>query len=141
MRIVLDASVVVKCLLVEPGSDRAKALMLRWAEGSLDLLAPDVLAVEIASVLWKRAVRGQVSEDTSLLLYREFQELQIPVWSCERLADPALQLALQYQRPVYKCLYVALAATTESRLVTADEALWQTFNPVFPGIRLLRDWS
>jgi predicted nucleic acid-binding protein len=141
MRVVVDASVVAKCLVNESESDKAKTLLLRWAAGSLDLLAPDILAVEIASMLWKQAVRGRLSERIVLLLYREFQEFQVPLWPCESLAEQAFQLALRFQHPVYDCLYVTLAARSEAELVTADDRLWKVFSPVFPGIRLLRDWS
>lgn len=141
MRVIPDASVVAKCLVPESGTDKARALMLRWTEGGLDLLAPNILAVEIASMLWKRAIRGLLPEDTVRRLYREFEELQVPIWPCDGLADQALQLALRFQHPVYGCLYVTLAAATESELVTADEKLWRTFHLAFPGIRLLRNWS
>lgn len=141
MRVIPDASVIAKCLVPESGSNKARALMIRWAEGGLDFLAPDILAVEIASMLWKRAIRGLLPGDTVRRLYQEFEELQVPMWPCDRLADQAFQLALRFEHSVYDCLYVALAAATESELVTADEKLWQTFHPAFPGIRLLRDWS
>jgi predicted nucleic acid-binding protein len=141
MTVVIDASVVAKRLVAEPESDKARALFLRWAEGTLDLLAPDILAVEIASMLWKRAVRGLLPAETVLALYREFRELQVPMWPCECVADQAFRLALQYQHAVYDCLYVALAAEMGSELVTADERLWQTFHPVFADIRQLRDWA
>lgn len=140
MRTVIDASVVAKRLVPEPESDQARALFLRWAEGDMDLLAPDILAVEIANMLWKRAVRGFLRADTVMVLYREFQELQVPLWPCERFAEQALQVALRHEHPVYDCLYVALAAQVGAELVTADEKLWRTFHPLLPEVRLLRDW-
>jgi predicted nucleic acid-binding protein len=140
MKTVVDASVVAKRLVPEPESDKARALFLRWAEGTMDLLAPDILAAEIANMLWKRAARGLIRTSTATVLYREFQELQVPLWPCERLAEQALQVALQHGHPAYDCLYVALAAEMGAELVTADEKLWRTFHPVFPEVRLLRDW-
>jgi predicted nucleic acid-binding protein len=139
--IVVDSSVVAQRLVAETDSSKARSLLLRWTEGSLDLLAPELLAVEIGNMLWKRAFRKLLPVEKVFELYREFQELQIPLWPSTHLVRPALRLAVQQGHPIYDCLYVALASETESELVTADERLFRTFGPVFHQIRLLRDWS
>jgi predicted nucleic acid-binding protein len=46
---VVDASVALKWALEEPGSDRARLL------SSARLEAPDLLPIECANVLWKKA--------------------------------------------------------------------------------------
>jgi predicted nucleic acid-binding protein len=141
MSVVVDSSVVAQRLVAEPDSPKARSLLLRWTEGSLDLLAPELLAVEIGNMLWKRALRKLLPVEKAFDLYREFQELQIPLWPSAHLIRPALRLAVRQGHPVYDCLYVALASETESELITADERLFRTFEPVLRQIRLLRDWS
>ena len=141
MSIVVDSSVVAKRLVSETDSDKARSLLLSWARGGLDLVAPEILAVEIANMLWKRAVRRLLPAEKIFDLYSDFQDLQIPLWPTEHLMAGALQLAVGQQHPVSDCVYVALASQTGSELVTADERLFRAFKLVLPGIRLLRDWA
>jgi predicted nucleic acid-binding protein len=86
-----------------------------------ELIAPDLLATEVANVLWKTARPGRfapetVGEDLDVLeaggtptLYRSLA-----------LARPAASLAVQLDHPVYDCLYLALAIEQDAHLVTAD---------------------
>jgi predicted nucleic acid-binding protein len=141
VRLVVDASVVAQRLVTEPDTPKARSLLLRWSKGDLDLLAPELLAVEIGNMLWKRALRKLLPENKVLRLYSEFQELQIPLWPSAGLMEAALRLALRQQHPVYDCVYVVLASETDSELVTADEKLYRTFRAVLPRIQLLREWS
>jgi predicted nucleic acid-binding protein len=53
MTVVIDASVALKWVIEEDGSDRAGALLLEEP-----LAAPDLLVVECANVLWAKARRG-----------------------------------------------------------------------------------
>ena len=141
MSIVVDASVIAQRLVPEADSQKAKALLAGWAEARLDLFAPELLAIEIGSMLWKRVVRELLPRERALELYRQFRGLQIPLRPCEPLMDASLRLAVTQRHTVYDCLYVALALETQSELITADESMFRTFKPVLGNIRLLRDWS
>ena len=55
MRLVVDASVAVKWLIAEEGSDAAH----RLAAGADDLHAPRLMASEIANALWRKAPDGR----------------------------------------------------------------------------------
>jgi len=141
MSIVVDASVIAQRLVPEADSQKARALLAGWADARLDLLAPELLAVEIGNMLWKRVTRGLLPRDRALELYREFGELQIPLRPCEPLMDASLRLATAQHHPVYDCLYVALASETQSELITADEKMFRVFKPVLGKMQLLRDWA
>ena len=54
MRLVVDASVAVKWLIAEEGSDAAHGL----AASGDDLYAPRLMASEIANALWRKARLG-----------------------------------------------------------------------------------
>ena len=69
MSVIVDASVAAKWLLSEPDSERALALLGEWSEGRLDGLAPAILPAEVASTLWKRAIRGLIPAQTAELLF------------------------------------------------------------------------
>lgn len=140
MTLVLDASVVAKCLVPEADSDKSQALLTSWAKGAVDVAAPEILALEIASMLWKRATRGLMSAARATFLYEEFMALRIPLEPMGRLLPGALQVAMRLGRSVYDSLYVSMAVEMNWGLVTADEKLFNAVRSSVPGVRLLRDW-
>lgn len=60
--IVVDASVAIKWVVEEEGSDAAAAL------ADQDLTAPSLLMVECANVLWVKARRGELTSSEALSL-------------------------------------------------------------------------
>ena len=142
MNLVVDASVAVKWLFEEPDSDRAEALLARaGASDRLKLVAPEILAAEIANALWKRMRRGDIDRQKTLETSEHFQEICPLLLPIEDLAQRALELAIDSRHPAYDCFYVALAEELPAGLITADERLYRAFAPVFPQLRLLRDFS
>jgi predicted nucleic acid-binding protein len=51
---VIDASVALKWFLTEEESNGADVLFEAFLKGRTDLLAPDVLLLEVANALWKQ---------------------------------------------------------------------------------------
>ncbi|PYV21080.1 MAG: hypothetical protein DMG24_20670 [Acidobacteria bacterium] len=94
MSFVVDASVVAKYLVADVESDKAEAFLREWTQARFDLLAPEILPMEVASTLWKRVRRGLVPADKACTLYDKFIRLCIPLMPIEDLAEPALRLAL-----------------------------------------------
>ena len=141
MSLVVDASVVAKWLLPEPDADRAVALRERAEFEGVALLAPDVLAAEVASVVWKRVIRGQLEPIEAERLFSTFALMSPLLVRIDGLAHEALRLSLRFRRSVYDCLYLALAFRRSCDLVTADEKLFNALNGLVPHLRLLRDWA
>ena len=142
MSVIVDASVAAKWLLSEPDSERALALLGEWSEGRLDGLAPAILPAEVASTLWKRAIRGLIPVETAQLLFDKFSDLKFPLEPIEDSIATALELALRYRHPVYDCLYAALALRKRWDIVTADERFFNAFHSLMGRqVRLLRDWG
>ena len=56
MTIVVDASVALKWVLEEPGSDAAEELLEK------DLAAPSLWLLEAGNALWRRAFRGELTQ-------------------------------------------------------------------------------
>jgi predicted nucleic acid-binding protein len=118
--VILDASVVVKWFVLEDQHDEARALLLV----DEPLLAPDLLAMEVANVLWVKVRRGeldaaQATRAIAAVSGRGEPQLQgsIP------LLRAAVDLAVRLEQPVYDCLYVALAQERDDVLCTADRGL------------------
>lgn len=113
---VVDASVVVKLFVDEPGSVEAERLVT----SGHDLAAPELLLLEVANALHRKVRDATVVVDDLLpavdRLQRSLLELH-PVAACTRRA---VELASMIDHPVYDCLYLALAEQLSVPLVTAD---------------------
>ncbi|NLX60473.1 MAG: type II toxin-antitoxin system VapC family toxin [Phycisphaerae bacterium] len=118
-RLVVDASVVVKLYFEEEHSDAAEKQLARAEE----LLAPDLLWVEVANVIWKRQRRGDLTQEAAAGILSQAMRLPIQVYEASELLPDALDLALRFDRTVYDSLYLALAVKTKTVMVSADQRL------------------
>jgi predicted nucleic acid-binding protein len=119
MQVVLDASVVLKLVVQEPGSDEALELLERAEER----IAPDWLGVEMAGALSNKVKYSRllaIHAERCLEAYPRFLDRLVP--SAPLLAD-VLRLAIRLRHPVYDCLYLALAMSENTRVITADRKL------------------
>jgi len=132
---IIDASVAVKWVCAEEGSDRAAALLDGQA-----LAAPGFWLVEAANALWRRAQRGELGsgeadERIAMLAEAPVRALDIADW-----VPDALKMACELHHPVYDCLYLAAAVRCRAQLVTADRRFHAVVNrhPSFgPRVALL----
>ena len=116
MRLVVDASVAVKWLVEEEGSDAADRLLT----GDGDLHAPRLMASEVANALWRKVRLGEVDRGRAGLLAAAMSEMPVRWSADETVCADAVRLALALDRPVYDCMYLALAHRLGARMVTAD---------------------
>ena len=118
--IVVDASVAVKWLVFESGSNEALAILRDGEQPG----APGLIRVEVASALVRKVrigeierVDGEAALRRWLLLLKEGSlvlspdELDLPV---------AIDLALALDHPVADCIYLALAQREGALFVSAD---------------------
>ncbi len=135
MTIVIDASVAVKWVLREAGSDAA--------DGLLDhdgLIAPVIWLAEAANALWRRARIGEITADEASERLHELQNAPVASVAIEPHLDRALRLANEIGHPIYDCLYLALALHQDTHVVTADRRFAAAAQPGLPGrVRLLSD--
>ena len=113
---IVDASVAIKWLVVEENSDLANQLVARG-----DLIAPDLIASEIANAMWKKFQRKELSGLPSGLatIIDVFDRIE----PSARFIVQAAELALELKHPAYDCFYLALAQATGQKIVTADQRL------------------
>jgi predicted nucleic acid-binding protein len=125
---VLDSSVAVKWFVDEKGSDKARALKDHFVNGSVELVAPDLLKYEVANALrWHPTVpmdQLRVSRAISAIAHYQF------------LIDPpkdawirAAELSYSSGVSLYDSIYLGLALALKSKLITADEKLIEAFPP------------
>jgi predicted nucleic acid-binding protein len=118
-RFVIDASILVKLFFEEEHSDTS----VRCVQNASELLAPDLLWVEAANVVWKRLRRNELYAADAAALVDEMLRVPIVTHGHVGLASSALALAAETGRTVYDCLYLALAIRENIPLLTGDERL------------------
>ena len=112
----IDASVVIKWMVTEVGSEHAMKLY------GADLAAPDLMLIELANILWKKARQGEIVPVQAALGLAEAQAM-INIMPMSGLEARALEIALELAHPVYDCVYLALAEALDTVMVTADTRL------------------
>jgi len=132
---VVDASVAAKWLLPAAGEgllEQANRLAALHVRRELQLLAPDLIQAEIGNVLWKAVRRNRISQAEAENSLRQFTALSIQVVPTSDLLVQALRIAVTFERSFYDSLYVALAMSTKTELITADERLVNALGSRFP---------
>ena len=115
---VVDASVALKWVVTETGSDRAGLLL------SCSLHAPDFWRLECANALSRMYRRGFAAAPDVRQLMEDLESCGVISYASETLLDAALSLSITLSHSVYDCLYLALALDQDIPLVTADEKFY-----------------
>ena len=114
MTIVVDASVALKWVLHEEGSEIADRLL------DEELMAPSLWLVEAGNALWRRATRGELTAQEAQERLSELFNAPVATVPLEADVVAATRLAGELGHPVYDCLYLALALREDTYVVTAD---------------------
>ncbi len=121
--LVIDASVALKWVITESGSDEASALLTDLADDATSLVAPEHLLGEVGNGLRKRVAQGVlVAEDAVTALHA------VAALGLEFISGPerwlrSLRAALDWGVTTYDALYVLLALDLGAELITADRRL------------------
>jgi predicted nucleic acid-binding protein len=132
---VVDANVAAKWLLPAASESllgEANRLAAMHARRELQLLAPDLIEAEVGNVLWKAVRRNRITQVDAENSLRHFTSLAVQLISTSDLLGQALQIAVACDRSFYDSLYVALAVSTKTELITADERLVNALGSRFP---------
>ena len=117
--IVLDASVVVDFLLrLEP---HAEAITTRILDEAPDLAAPHLLDVEVAQVLRRFVLRGEVTPERAEAALDDLADL--PLVRYPHLPMLRRAFELRENLTTYDGVYVALAEALSVTLLTRDSAI------------------
>lgn len=127
---VVDASIAALWFANEPDHWGAERLLT----GRSVLVAPDLMAAEVANVWWKKLRRREMEPADVEQALTNLLALGIDWTPSPALVRPAIRLAADLDHPVYDCLYLALAASRSAALATADERLREAAGRL--GIRL-----
>lgn len=122
---VLDASVAIRFLIPEVGSEAALELFARGNEWR----APRLLLTEVAAALRRKAVAGEFTpafaSNAIAALLRSVASGALRLQADEEVAKSALELSLQAGHKLPDCVYLAVAEAQAIGLATADVKLAQ----------------
>ncbi len=124
MTVVVDASIVVAAL-----ADSGE--IGEWAEEVLlsdNLAAPHLMPVEVANILRRSVLGGEVSGDTASLAHADLQDIRVDLFPYAPVASRAWEL--RDNLTLYDAWYVALAEILDAQLATLDRRLTRA-----PGTR------
>lgn len=112
---IIDASVALKWIIEEEGSEAARALLAR-----VDLMAPGLICSEVANGLWKKWRRGEIMWSPELPTLAAQVSHFVRIVDEASVMERALAIAIELGHAVYDCVYLALAEQLGTELVTAD---------------------
>jgi len=122
MTVVVDAGTAVKWYIPEILSSQAVELLALAEAGSVSLMAPDVVLVEIGEVLREKLKRREMDGPTARYIAEVVADsFPATIAPTQDLLPAALEIAAAFNRPLAECLYLALAEQWDTYLVTADE--------------------
>lgn len=117
---VVDASIAIKLYVPEIHS----APTVRFFSDGHELIAPDLMLSEFGNIIWKKThLLRELTNEEAMSIIVAAQTLPLAYFRTAGLLTSAFQMALQTQRTVYDCLYVALAASRNCQCMSDDRKL------------------
>jgi predicted nucleic acid-binding protein len=137
--IVVDASLAAKWILWEAQSELALKF---WNENAGDLCAPDLIALEVAGAIVRRANTdkslGMAMSEALGLWARFLSGVQLQQWrmTTNRVLRSS-RLAMSLGHPLKDCVYLDLAMELDSELITCDAKFVAKARNVYARVNLL----
>jgi len=119
-RYVVDASVAAQWYFPEEHTEVAESLL---EIAKIELIAPDLLHIEIAALAGERVRRGEIEAGTAERILEALRKAPIDLKSASDLAQHALSLTLGEQVGLSDAFYLTLAMQAGCPMVTADRRL------------------
>lgn len=126
--LIVDTNVAVKWYLPEGLEDEALSVLDAGDRGEVSLLAPDTIEPEFWNVLWQRHRRSELSLEEIRDYWDAFAESPVLLGEVLPLMPLAIKIAVASGCIIYDALFVALAESEDTVVVTADEKLLKALN-------------
>lgn len=115
----LDASVAAKAFFEEENSRAAQA----WLVSGARIIAPDFLALEMASIATKKLRKGDIDPHTASAAVSKVFDLVDEVVATREHVRRAAEIAMRHGVSVYDASYLAVAEARGCFVLTADARL------------------
>jgi predicted nucleic acid-binding protein len=137
-KICIDASLALKLVLSEPGSDQAQAEWENWLRSSVKIAAPVLFIYETTSVLRNRVYRKEITQSEADQALSILDGLSITYLHSPAIRQSAWELARRFNRPtVYDTFYLALAQEQTCPFWTADKRLYNAVKKELDWVHVL----
>lgn len=121
--VVVDASVAMKWVVTETGSDEAGQLLTELSEGRCTLVAPEHMVGEVGNGLRKRVAQGVLGTDEAMAALDAISSLGLELIGGSQRWFRTLAAAMDWGVTTYDALYVLLTLDLGCEVVTADARL------------------
>ena len=136
--VVIDASVALKLLLPEEGSDAVRRLWGQWVSQAVEVVAPFLIAFEVPSVLRNKVFRGELPPEAGEAAFVAFRTQEISLLHPDGMDERTWELAKQWKLPAcYDAAYLALAELVDAELWTADRKFATALRKKARRVRLI----
>jgi predicted nucleic acid-binding protein len=139
--LVVDSSVAIKWVVVEPLTTPAAAILTAYQTGALTLIAPDLIYAELGNIVWKKHTMQGLTADDAERIVDDIGAMPLIVTPATALLAAAYRLAVAHGRTVYDALYLALSLREGCPFVTADERLVNSVRAALPQVVWLGHWT
>lgn len=136
--IVIDASLVLRLLIDEPGSEEAQALWESWKTQRAIVSAPTSLIYEVANGLHQAFRQNVLTERELTAALQAFVHFPVryhdPLGLVPRAVELSRELGLQ---ATYDSFYIALAESLQGEFWTGDQKLYNHVHERIPFVKSL----
>ena len=144
MTTVVDSNIIASLFLPAPYSAQSTGLMKTWDATGEDLIAPTLFEYEIATIVRRATITGQLEKGQALAILMQLLNTRVDtVPPSAALHRDALRLAERIgQSKAYDAHYLALAARENATLWTADKRLANAARQIgLTWVQWIGDWT
>jgi predicted nucleic acid-binding protein len=137
-KICVDASLALKLVLSEPDSESVQGEWQNWIRAGVEIVAPDLLIYETASVLRNRVYRKEITQREADEALHILAALDVIYYQPAGIREMAWELARRFNRPTgYDAFYLALAQEEGCPFWTGDKRLYNTVKSQLKWVHVL----
>jgi predicted nucleic acid-binding protein len=134
LSLLLDTNIIVKLVIEEADSQRARTRVKEALKQGHTLFSVDEALPEALNTLWKHAKIYPDLEDEEVMRAAEDLLLiwdKISIIPSREVSTDALRIAIELRLPVYDSIFLAASRRTSSTLYTADARLHEASREAF----------
>lgn len=143
-RVVVDTSLAIKWAVKESDSPSALALLDEWTQHGVLVLAPALIAYEVANALHQQVRKGLLTAGVEVALLARFHSLGVEIeypdnpTSVAAMSARAVEIARSLGLGAsYDTQFLALAEHEDCEYWTADHRFYETARQDHPRVRWL----
>ncbi|KPV65533.1 MAG: Ribonuclease VapC3 [Candidatus Bathyarchaeota archaeon BA1] len=137
--LVLDASVAVKWYVIEDQRDKALKLRQDYMDGKIDLVTPSLILYEVGNAI--RYHPGAMGSDVEEAI-KGLREMEIAIQDLtDAVIKVAANIAFIEDVTFHDATYLAIAESLNTKLITADEKLYEQIKERRGRILLLKNYQ